>query len=101
MIYPPSCVLNLGNRIQKFSLGFFKKKDPGEIASVVLQDVANFEGIFGHSVGNLASAAFGTVVLSICFLFYLRLAFGTLPVDSFTFNLSVFGIGKLFCEQIG
>jgi ATP-binding cassette subfamily B protein IrtB len=60
--------IQLGNRIRKFSLGFFKQRDPGEIASIVLQDVANFEGIFGHSVGNLASAAFGTVVLSI-FLF--------------------------------
>lgn len=60
--------LQLGNRIQKFSLGFFKQRDPGEIASIVLQDVANFEGIFGHSVGNLASAAFGTAVLS-AFLF--------------------------------
>lgn len=60
--------IRLGNRIQKFSLGFFKQRDPGEIASVVLQDVANFEGIFGHSVGNLAAASFGTVVLS-CVLF--------------------------------
>lgn len=60
--------IKLGNHIQKFSLGFFKQKDPGEIASIVLQDVANFEGIFGHSIGNLASAAFGTVLLSI-FLF--------------------------------
>lgn len=60
--------IKLGNHIQKFSLGFFKQKDPGEIASIVLQDVANFEGIFGHSVGNLASAAFGTVLLSV-FLF--------------------------------
>lgn len=60
--------IKLGNRIQKFSLGFFKQKDPGEIASIVLQDVANFEGIFGHSVGNLASATFGTLILSV-FLF--------------------------------
>ncbi|ROI04927.1 ABC transporter ATP-binding protein [Chryseobacterium sp. G0240] len=62
--------IKLGNHIQKFSLGFFKQKDPGEIASVVLQDVANFEGIFGHSIGNLASAAFGTVLLSVILLIY-------------------------------
>ncbi len=60
----------LGNRIQKFSLGFFKKRDPGEIASVVLQDVANFEGIFGHSIGNMAAAIFGTVFLSGFLLMY-------------------------------
>lgn len=62
--------INLGNRIQKFSLGFFKQKDPGEIASIILQDVANFEGIFGHSIGNLASAIFGTTVLSIFLFIY-------------------------------
>ena len=56
--------IKLGNRIQRFSLGFFKKKDPGEIASIVLQDVSNFEGIFGHSFGNLTTAIFGTVALS-------------------------------------
>ncbi|WP_010250556.1 ABC transporter ATP-binding protein [Myroides injenensis] len=61
--------INMGNRMQKFSLGFFKQKDPGEITSVVLQDVANFEIIFGHSIGNIASGIFGTVLLS-CVLFY-------------------------------
>jgi len=62
--------IKLGNRIQKFSLGFFKTRDPGEIAGVVLQDVANFEGIFGHSVGNITSATFTTVVLSAFLLVY-------------------------------
>ncbi|MFZ4928024.1 ABC transporter ATP-binding protein [Chryseobacterium sp. Mn2064] len=68
--------IKLGNHIQKFSLGFFKQRDPGEIASIVLQDVANFEGIFGHSIGNLASAAFGTALLSVfLFVYDWRLAF--------------------------
>lgn len=62
--------IRMGNRIQKFSLGFFKKKDPGEIASIILQDVANFESIFGHSVGNIASAVFGTAVLSVFLFIY-------------------------------
>lgn len=62
--------IKLGNRIQKFSLGFFKQKDPGDITAVVLQDVTNFEIVFGHSVGNLASAIFGTTVLSIVLFFY-------------------------------
>ena len=61
--------IRLGNHIQKFSLGFFKKRDPGEIASVIMQDVASFEHIFSHSFGNLAAALFGTLMLS-GFLFY-------------------------------
>ncbi len=73
--------ISLGNRIQKFSLGFFKQKDPGEIAAVILQDVANFEAIFGHSIGNLASAVFGSVVLSVfLFIYDWRLALCLLAV---------------------
>jgi len=62
--------IKLGNRIQRFSLGFFKTRDPGEIASVALQDVTNFEGIFSHSVGNIMSAAFTTLILSVFLLIY-------------------------------
>lgn len=96
--------IKLGNRIQKFSLGFFKKKDPGEIASVVLQDVANFEGIFGHSVGNLASAAFGTVVLSIfLFIYDWRLALcllTALPLIYPFLALANYFVSKLGKRQI-
>ncbi|MAG86288.1 MAG: ABC transporter [Zunongwangia sp.] len=62
--------ITLGNRLLKFSLGYFKQKNPGEVAAIVLQDVANFEGIFGHSVGNLAAAVFGTTVLSVFLVIY-------------------------------
>lgn len=96
--------IRLGNRIQKFSLGFFKKKDPGEIASVVLQDVANFEGIFGHSVGNLASAAFGTAVLSIfLFVYDWRLALcllAALPLIYPFLLLANYFVSKLGKKQL-
>lgn len=61
--------LLLGNHLQKISLGFFKKRDLGEIASVILQDVANFEGAFGHSAGNAATSIFNTIIVFI-FLFF-------------------------------
>lgn len=96
--------IQLGNRIQKFSLGFFKKKDPGEIASIVLQDVANFEGIFGHSVGNLASAAFGTVVLSVfLFIYDWRLALcllAAIPLVYPFLRLANYFVSKLGKKQI-
>ncbi|MEM7107682.1 MAG: ABC transporter transmembrane domain-containing protein [Bacteroidota bacterium] len=60
--------LGLGNKLQKLSLGYYKKRDPGDLAAVVLQDVANFESIFGHSVTNIANALFGTTVLSVFLL---------------------------------
>jgi ATP-binding cassette subfamily B protein len=58
----------LGNHLQRISMGTFKQRDPGELASVVLQDVANFELIFGHTVGNMAGAAFATVIVSVFLL---------------------------------
>ena len=61
--------IKLGNHLQKLSLGFFKKRDPGEIGSVIMQDVASFEHIFSHSFGHITAALFGTLMLS-GFLFY-------------------------------
>ncbi|MBB5638720.1 ATP-binding cassette subfamily B protein [Pedobacter cryoconitis] len=56
--------ISLGNHLQRLSMGTFKQRDPGDLASVVLQDVANFELIFGHTIGNMASAIFATVIIS-------------------------------------
>lgn len=70
MTYTLSTVLRvkLGRHLQKISMGTFKQRDPGDLASVVLQDVANFELIFGHTVGGLAAACFAFVIVSV-FLF--------------------------------
>ncbi|MEN0004436.1 MAG: ABC transporter ATP-binding protein [Bacteroidota bacterium] len=54
----------LGNKLQRLSLGYYKRRDPGDMAAVVLQDVANFENIFGHSITNIANAVFGVLVLA-------------------------------------
>ena len=69
-IYKMTCKLRimLGNRLQKLSLGYYKRRDPGDLASVVLQDVSNFETIFGHAVSNIFGAFFGTFFISL-FLF--------------------------------
>jgi ATP-binding cassette subfamily B protein IrtB len=60
--------IRLGNHLQRLSMGTFKQRDPGDLASVVLQDVANFELIFGHTVGNMASAIFATLIISVFLL---------------------------------
>lgn len=60
--------LMLGDHLQKLSLGFYKKRDPGDLASVVLQDVSNFESIFSHSFQSILGAIFGTLFLSIFLL---------------------------------
>jgi ATP-binding cassette subfamily B protein len=61
--------IKLGNRLQQLSLGFYKKRDPGDLASVILQDATNFETIFGHALPGIFGALFGTFFLSL-FLFY-------------------------------
>lgn len=61
--------IRLGNHLRRLSMGTFKQRDPGELAGVVLQDAANFEMIFGHTIGNMASAFFATLVISV-FLFF-------------------------------
>ncbi|KIO78461.1 ABC transporter [Pedobacter lusitanus] len=60
--------VRLGNHLQRLSMGTFKQRDPGDLASVVLQDVANFEMIFGHTIANMASAIFATLIISVFLL---------------------------------
>ena len=62
--------IQLGNRLQQLSLGFYKKRDPGDLASVILQDVTNVETILGHALPNIFGAIFGTLFLSV-FLAYI------------------------------
>lgn len=56
--------IRLGQHLQKLSMGTYKQRDPGDIAAVALQDVANFEIIFGHTIGALQGAVFTTIILS-------------------------------------
>jgi len=58
----------LGNHLQKLSLGFYKKRDPGDLASVVLQDVSNVENLLSHTVQHMLGAVFGVTFLSIFLL---------------------------------
>ncbi|MCW3463146.1 ABC transporter ATP-binding protein [Chitinophaga nivalis] len=60
--------IKLGDHLQRLSMGTFKQRDPGDLAAVVLQDVANFEMIFAHTIGNIAGAVFATLIISV-FLF--------------------------------
>lgn len=55
--------IRLGNHLQKLSFGYYKQRDPGDLTSVILQDVANFEMIFSHTIGNILSAIIGTLLV--------------------------------------
>lgn len=60
--------IKLGDHLQKLSLGFYKRREPGDLASIVLQDVSNIETILGHSLPNILGAILGTFFLSIFLL---------------------------------
>ncbi|MEM1338019.1 MAG: ABC transporter ATP-binding protein [Bacteroidota bacterium] len=70
IVYKMSCKLRiiLGDRLQQLSLGFYKKRDPGDLASVILQDVTNVETILGHALPDIFGAVFGTLFLSLFLL---------------------------------
>lgn len=40
--------LRLGDHLRKLSMGFFKKRDPGDITALLLQDMAKVEQVFSH-----------------------------------------------------
>ncbi|TAJ09290.1 ABC transporter ATP-binding protein [Marinilabiliaceae bacterium JC017] len=87
--------IKLGNHLQKLSLGFYKKRDPGDLASVVLQDVSNVEMLLGHTIQDIFGAIFGTVFLSL-FLFVMDWQLALLMLAALPMGyLFVFLAGKI------
>ena len=54
-----------GDQLHKLSLGFYKKRDPGDLASVVLQDVNLIEFLLSNQFQTVVGAVFGTFFLSV------------------------------------
>ncbi|MEM8887330.1 MAG: ABC transporter ATP-binding protein [Bacteroidota bacterium] len=92
--------LSLGNKLQRLSLGYYKKRDPGDLAAIVLQDVGNFEGIFGHSIPNIANAIIATVVLSL-FLFYLDFRLAASLIAAVLLAIPLVRLSKLIVVKFG
>ncbi|MEM6696911.1 MAG: ABC transporter ATP-binding protein, partial [Bacteroidota bacterium] len=92
--------LALGNKLQRLSLGYYKSRDAGDLASVVLQDVANFENIFGHSIANIANAIFGFLMLSI-FLLYLDWRLALTLILAVAFVLPLMQLGRWLVTKLG
>ena len=49
--------LTLGEHLRKLSMGFFKKRDPGDITSLLLQDMTKVEMLFSHFIIDALSCA--------------------------------------------
>lgn len=60
--------LKLGDHLRKLSLGFFKKRDPGDISSLMLQDMSKVEKIFSHFFADAVACIILPFIMGVCFI---------------------------------
>jgi ATP-binding cassette subfamily B protein len=60
--------LRLADHLRRLSLGFFKKKDPGEISSLMLQDMSKVETLFSHLLVETVSFSILPALMALFFL---------------------------------
>lgn len=61
--------LNLGEHLRRLPMGFFKGRDPGDITSLMLQDMALVENIFTHLIADIVAAFTIPAMLAVFMLF--------------------------------
>jgi len=61
--------LRLGDHLRKLSMGFFKKRDPGDITALLLQDMAKVEQVFSHLFVDALACLIIPGLMALIFLF--------------------------------
>lgn len=61
--------LRLGEHLRKLSMGFFKRRDPGDITALLLQDMKKVEETFSHLFVDIIASVALCSVLALFFLF--------------------------------
>jgi ATP-binding cassette subfamily B protein len=61
--------LRLGEHLRKLSMGFFKRRDPGDITALLLQDMLKVEEIFSHLFVDIIASVALCSVLALLFFF--------------------------------
>jgi len=92
--------IKLGNHLKKLSMGFFKKKDPGDITSVLLQDIASLEYILSHSIPNVYSAIFLPLIMAV-FLFWLNWKLSLAILVSIPAYIPFLFIAQILIDRFG
>jgi len=73
--------LKLGEHLRKLSLGFFKKRDPGDITALLLQDLDKVEQVFSHFYNEIISSfVIAATIASFMFFIDWRLALAAIVV---------------------
>ena len=61
--------LRLGEHLRKLSMGFFKRRDPGDITALLLQDMKKVEEIFSHYFVDIIACVILCSVMALVFFF--------------------------------
>jgi len=61
--------LRLGEHLRKLSMGFFKRRDPGDITALLLQDMTKVENTFSHLFIDIIACVILCSVMALFFFF--------------------------------
>lgn len=92
--------LKLGDHLRKLSLGFFKKRDPGDISSLLLQDMAKVEKIFSNFFIDAAACAVLPFIM-ICFFVFVDLKLSGIMILTIAASLPCLILGQKIIVYFG
>ncbi|MDR1308799.1 MAG: ABC transporter ATP-binding protein/permease [Deltaproteobacteria bacterium] len=95
-----SARLRLADHLRLLSLGFFKRRDPGEISALMLQDMTKVEQLFSHLFNEAVAFVVLPILMALCFLFQdLRLT--ALMVGTVAVALPLLALGQKAIDHFG
>ena len=92
--------LRLGEHLRKLSLGFFKKKDPGDITAPLLQDMKNYEAIFSRLYPNIV-ASIVMPALTAIFLLFIDMRLTAIIVVFVALSIPMLFFGNRLIARLG
>jgi len=92
--------LRLGEHLRRLSMGFFKRKDPGDITALLLQDMFKVETIFNHYFIDII-ACVGLCSVMALFFFFIDWRMALAMVISVLIAIPVLLIGQKILVYFG
>jgi len=60
--------ISMGDKLRKLSMGYFKKKDPGDLSALLVTDITNVETIVSHTLPKIVGSVMAPILLIIALL---------------------------------
>ena len=92
--------LRLGEHLRRLSMGFFKRRDPGDITALLLQDMFKVENIFNHYFMDII-ACVGLCSVMALFFFFIDWRMALAMVISVLIAIPVLLIGQKILVYFG